>query len=194
MIIFSSFRHTLHYIRKKLEAQGIRVGQIDGSVEDEDRRIISQRFKGPKEEPDTIDVLLFTEVGCEGLDYQFCDTLVNYDMPWNPMRIEQRIGRIDRRGQLSEAVKIYNMITSGTIDAAIYERCLLKIDIFENSIGDCGEILGKINKEITKIMYEQGLTEEERNQKLEKMAENDIIKIKEIRRLEADEKDLYGFD
>lgn len=194
VIIFSSFRHTLHYIRKKLEAQGIRVGQIDGSVEDEDRRIISQRFKSQKEEPDTIDVLLFTEVGCEGLDYQFCDTLVNYDMPWNPMRIEQRIGRIDRRGQLNEAVKIYNMITSGTIDATIYERCLLKIDIFENSIGDCGEILGKINKEITKIMYEKGLTEEERNQKLEKMAENDIIKIKEIRRLEADEKDLYGFD
>lgn len=126
MIIFSSFRHTLHYIRKKLEAQGIRVGQIDGSVEDEDRRIISQRFKSQKEEPDTIDVLLFTEVGCEGLDYQFCDTLVNYDMPWNPMRIEQRIGRIDRRGQLNEAVKIYNMITSGTIDATIMKGACSK--------------------------------------------------------------------
>ena len=171
-----------------MEAQGIRVGQIDGSVEDEDRRLISQRFKGKKEDIDTLDVLLFTEVGCEGLDYQFCDTLVNYDMPWNPMKIEQRIGRIDRRGQMSEAVKVYNMITSGTIDANIYERCLLKINIFENSIGDCAEILGQINKQITKIMYEQGLTEDERNKKLEKMAENDILKINEIRRLEADER------
>lgn len=194
IIIFSSFKHSLYYIKNKLEAQGIRVGQIDGSVEDEDRRLISHRFKGKKEDIDTLDVLLFTEVGCEGLDYQFCDTLVNYDMPWNPMKIEQRIGRIDRRGQMSEAVKIYNMITSGTIDANIYERCLLKINIFENSIGDCAEILGQINKQITKIMYEQGLTEDERNKKLEKMAENDILKINEIRRLEADEKDLYGFD
>ena len=132
IIIFSSFKHSLYYIKEKLEAQGIRVGQIDGSVEDEDRRLISLRFKGKKENIDTLDVLLFTEVGCEGLDYQFCDTLVNYDMPWNPMKIEQRIGRIDRRGQMSEAVKVYNMITSGTIDANIYERCLLKINIFEN--------------------------------------------------------------
>ena len=52
-----------------------------------------------KEEPDAIDVLLCSEVGCEGLDFQFCDLLINYDIPWNPMRVEQRIGRIDRYGQ-----------------------------------------------------------------------------------------------
>ena len=69
-----------------------------------------------------IDILLFTEVGSEGLDYQFCDMMINYDLPWNPMRIEQRIGRIDRRGQQSEAVGIYNMITNGTVDADIYYR------------------------------------------------------------------------
>lgn len=63
------------------------------------------------------------------MDYQFCDTMINYDLPWNPMRIEQRIGRIDRRGQESEAVNIYNIITADTVDADIYNRCLLRIGI-----------------------------------------------------------------
>ena len=57
--------------------------------------------------------------------YQFCDCIVNYDLPWNPMRVEQRIGRIDRNGQKSESVAIVNLITPGTVDADIYERCLL---------------------------------------------------------------------
>ena len=58
-----------------------------------------RRFQLEREHPEAIHVLLFSEVGSEGLDYQFCDGIVNYDLPWNPMRIEQRIGRIDRRGQ-----------------------------------------------------------------------------------------------
>ena len=86
-------------------------------------------------------MLLFSDVGCEGLDYQFCDTMINYDLPWNPMKIEQRIGRIDRFGQQSEAVEIYNMVVQGTIDASIYYRCLNRINIFQESIGDCDEIL-----------------------------------------------------
>ena len=82
-----------------------------------------------------LDVLLSSEVGCEGLDFQFCDFLVNYDLPWNPMRIEQRIGRIDRYGQKSEAVVIVNLITPDTVDADIYERCLMRIGVFQHAIG-----------------------------------------------------------
>lgn len=193
-IIFSSFRHTLGYLKNKLLQRQIRVGQIDGSVDDDERRDLSRRFKLKKDDPDALDVLLFTEVGCEGLDYQFCDTMINYDLPWNPMRIEQRIGRIDRKGQKSDTVKIYNMITNGTIDAVIYDRCLSKIGVFKESIGDCSEILGSINDQITKIMFEPGLTEEERIIKLEKIADNEVMKIQELRTLEQDEKSLFGFD
>lgn len=114
VIIFSSFRHTLAYIRNKLQKRGIRVGQVDGTVPDDERYALRQRFLKDRDDEQAIDVLLFSEVGCEGLDYQFCDTMINYDLPWNPMRIEQRIGRIDRRGQKSDTVKIYNMITDGT--------------------------------------------------------------------------------
>ena len=55
--------------------------------------MLRNRFRLPRENEEAIDILLSSEVGCEGLDYEFCDRLVNYDIPWNPMRIEQRIGR-----------------------------------------------------------------------------------------------------
>ena len=134
VILFSSFRHTLSYVRENLKKKGYRVAQVDGSVPDEERFKIRERFLMDRDQDEAVDILLFSEVGCEGLDYQFCDTMINYDLPWNPMRIEQRIGRIDRRGQKSETVRIYNMITDGTIDATIYNRCLLKIGVFEESI------------------------------------------------------------
>ncbi len=194
VIIFSSFRHTLAYIRKKLIEKGIRVGQVDGSVSDEDRYRARQCFLMDRDERDALDVLLFSEVGCEGLDYQFCDTMINYDLPWNPMRIEQRIGRIDRRGQKSDTVRIYNLITEDTIDATIYARCLSKIGVFEASIGECSEILGDITDQIMKIMFDPTITEEERQMKIEQMADNEVMKVQELNRLEQEEKTLYGFD
>lgn len=194
VIIFSSFRHTLGYIREKLQQRGVRVGQVDGSVPDEERFKLRQRFLDNRDEPQAIDVLLFSEVGCEGLDYQFCDTMVNYDLPWNPMRIEQRIGRIDRRGQKSDTVKIYNIITEDTIDATIYNRCLLKIGVFESSIGDCSEILGDISDQMLKIMFDPNLSESERTTKIEQMADNEVKKVQEMRNLEQEEKSLFGFD
>ena len=194
VIIFSSFRNTLRYINQNLKNLGIRVEQVDGSVADEDRFEFRRRFMLDKDKQDAIDVLLFSEVGCEGLDYQYCDSMINYDLPWNPMRIEQRIGRIDRRGQKSDTVKIYNIITSGTIDAVIYDRCLSKIGVFEESIGDCSEILGDISEQIMQIMFNSELTDEERNFKIEKMADNEVMKIKEMQKLEQDEKTLFGFD
>ncbi len=194
VIIFSSFRHTLAYIKRNLESMGVRVGQVDGNVPDEERFHLRERFLMDREEPDAIDVLLFSEIGCEGLDYQFCDTMINYDLPWNPMRIEQRIGRIDRRGQKSDTVKIYNMIIENTIDEVVYDKCLNKIGVFEDSIGDCSEILGDISEQILKIMFDPELTEAERQMKIEQMADNEVMKVQEMHRLEQDEKTLYGFD
>lgn len=194
IILFSTFRHTLAYVKKKLVARGLRVEQIDGSVKDEMRWELRKRFELPKQEPEALDLLLFTEVGAEGLDYQFCDVMINYDLPWNPMRIEQRIGRIDRRGQVSEVVNIHNVITEGTVDADIYNRCLLRIGVFEQSIGECEEILGEIGNQIEAIAIDPHLTDEERRVKLEVMADNEIMRIQEMNRLENEAKGLFGID
>lgn len=194
IIIFSTYRYTLRYIKTKLLERGYRVEQIDGSVKDEDRCLIRNRFELPKHEQKALDILLFTEVGSEGLDYQFCNMIINYDLPWNPMRIEQRIGRIDRRGQRSEYVNIINMITSGTVDAEIYNRCLRRIGIFERSIGECEEILGEIGNKIEKLVLDGKLSDEERDMKLNQIAENEIRRVQELNNLEEQQKELFGID
>ena len=192
IMIFSSFRHTLSYLYKHLKADGVRVGLIHGDVLDEERLELRNQFEKSREELDTLDLMLFSEVGCEGLDYQFCDCIINYDLPWNPMKIEQRIGRIDRRGQESESVTIYNLITPDTVDADIYERCLERIGVFESALGGSEEILGKITKELRNIAEDYELTEEERRTKLDILADNHIRLRQEEELLEAEQLDLFS--
>lgn len=195
IMIFSSFRHTLRYLEKKLSAAGFRIGVIHGGVPDEERREMRRRFHPQEtspELPEAIDVLLFSDVGCEGLDYQFCDCMINYDLPWNPMRVEQRIGRIDRNGQTSESVAIYNMITPGTVDADIYDRCLMRIGVFHSAVGDCERILGEITSEINRLVNNFSLSDEDRREKLQQMADNQIRSIREQEQLEENQRDLFG--
>ncbi|MDR2728138.1 MAG: DEAD/DEAH box helicase family protein, partial [Chitinispirillales bacterium] len=173
IMLYSSFRHTLFYLFKKLQDDGFRTGIIHGGIPDEERVELRMRFEKNRKENDAIDILLFSEVGCEGLDYQFCDCMVNYDLPWNPMRVEQRIGRIDRKGQNSPVIAIYNMITPGTIDADIFNRCLSRIGVFEKSIGDCEEILGEITRKIKSIADDFTLDEESRRKKLQQLTDNE---------------------
>jgi hypothetical protein len=172
----------------------LRVSIVNGAVKDEERYDLRERFAKSSSEEDAIDIIVFTEVGSEGLDYQFCNTMVNYDLPWNPMRIEQRIGRIDRRGQTSEVVHIYNCLTDGTIDADIFDRCLTRIGIFEQNIGECSEILGELAEGIEKIIIDNTLTAEQRKIKLEKLADNEVANMVELQRLENEAKELFGID
>ncbi|MDR1839746.1 MAG: DEAD/DEAH box helicase family protein [Treponema sp.] len=195
MIVFTTFRHTISYLSRRIkEISGVRAAYVDGTVVDEERYNLHERFALPKDDPEALDILLFTEVGSEGLDYQFCNTIVNYDLPWNPMRVEQRIGRIDRRGQKSDVAHIYNCVTKDTIDEEIYERCLLRIGIFEHSIGDCSDILGELVRSINDLVLDPELTEKERLDKLEQLADNEVRKVQEMRRLEDDEKQMFGVD
>ena len=192
VMLFSSFRHTLHYLYEHLKADGFRVGMIHGGTPDEDRVELRNRFEMQRDEKDGLDALLFSEIGCEGLDYQFCDCIVNYDLPWNPMRIEQRIGRIDRWGQKSEKVAIFNLITPGTVDADIYERCLMRIGVFNNALGGSEEILGEITREIRNIAENFSLSEAERGEQFQQLADNKIRLIQEQDDLEQKQLELFG--
>ena len=192
VMLFSSFRHTLRYLYERLGKDDFRVGMIHGGTPDEERVELRSRFEKPHEDKDSLDVLLFSEIGCEGLDYQFCDCIVNYDLPWNPMRVEQRIGRIDRVGQNSETVAIVNLITPGTVDADIYERCLVRIGVFENALGGSEEILGEITREIRNIAENYALSEEDRRAKLQQLADNEIRLIQEQEELEQKQMELFG--
>ncbi len=192
VMVFSSFRHTLKYLFGHLQTDGFRVGLVHGGTPDEERVELRSGFQLPRDDGEALDVLLFSEVGSEGLDYQFCDCIVNYDLPWNPMRIEQRIGRIDRKGQQSESVAIYNLITPGTIDAEIYFRCLVRIGVFHRALGGGEEILGQITREIRDVADNLTLSAEEQAAKLQQVADNHIRLIQEQDSLEEAQLELFG--
>lgn len=192
LLVFSTFRHTLAYLVEQLSGESVRLGLIHGDVPDDERRELRHRFSLPKEDPQALEVLLSSEVGCEGLDFQFCDALVNYDLPWNPMRVEQRIGRIDRYGQRSETVAIHNFITPGTVDAEIYERCLLRIGVFRQALGGSEEILGRLTREIRNIAENLTLSPAEQARRLQQLADNQILVIQEQAKLEEEQSTFFG--
>lgn len=143
LIVFSFFKKTLNYLSSKLIELNYKVGVIHGDYTVEERFNTIKRFKNGD-----FDILLSSEVGSEGLDMQFCNVVVNYDLPWNPMRVEQRIGRIDRIGQKHNKLLIFNLCISGSIEDRIYNRLYEKLNIFENSIGELEPILGNLEKEL----------------------------------------------
>jgi len=143
MIVFSFFKKTLNYLETKLTALGYKVGKIHGDFTIEERFAKIKEFK-----KGTFDILLSSEVGSEGLDMQFCNVVINYDLPWNPMRVEQRIGRIDRIGQKFDKLHIFNLCISGSIEDRIYNRLYMKLDIFESSIGELEPILGDLQNRL----------------------------------------------
>lgn len=194
VLVFSTFRHTLRYLSRKLEDAGVRYALVQGDIDDGERSERRRRFKLPKVDPNAIDVLLSSEVGCEGLDFQFCDCLINYDLPWNPMRIEQRIGRIDRYGQESESIRIYNVITPGTIDADIYNRCLLRIGVFHAALGGSEEILGAVSQDLSKVAESYALNEPQRQERLQQLADNHVRRLEEERKLDEQQGELFGLN
>jgi superfamily II DNA/RNA helicase len=94
-------------------------------------------------------VLLCTDAAAEGLNFQFCGALINYDMPWNPMRVEQRIGRIDRLGQRYPNIQIINLHYADTVEADVYQALRLRIGLFESVVGRLQPILARLPTLIT---------------------------------------------
>ncbi|WP_121628772.1 DEAD/DEAH box helicase [Poseidonibacter antarcticus] len=160
MIVFSFFKKTLDYLEIKLQKLGYSVGKIHGDFSIEDRFAKIKEFKNG-----SFDILLSSEVGSEGLDMQFCNVVINYDLPWNPMRVEQRIGRIDRIGQKFDKLHIFNLCIIGSIEDRILNKLYGKLNIFESSIGELEPILGELEKEfnISELMK---LSQEEIDEKL----------------------------
>jgi SNF2 family DNA or RNA helicase len=111
-------------------------GQMTNQVKDEQ----IESFRQSK------DILITTEIGGEGRNLQFCHQMINYDLPWNPMKIEQRIGRIHRIGQENE-VRIYNLCGAGSLEDHILEILDRKINMFEMVIGEIDMVLGRIGSE-----------------------------------------------
>ena len=139
-IVFVNYLGTLDHLSTFLSWNDIPHAVFHGRMNNQQKDAEIQSFREEK------DILVTTEIGGEGRNLQFCHQMINYDLPWNPMKIEQRIGRIHRLGQQNE-VMIYNLCGAESIEEYILEILDRKINMFEMVIGEIDMILGRIRDE-----------------------------------------------
>ena len=139
-LIFVHSRATLAHVGERLTEAGLPFARFDGTLSGPEKDAAIAEFR------DHTPVLLCTQSGGEGRNIQFCNTLINFDVPWNPMAIEQRIGRIDRIGQDRE-VFVFNLVTRGTLEEQMLAMLEEKIAMFELVVGEVGAILGALEEE-----------------------------------------------
>jgi ATP-dependent helicase HepA len=182
VLLFTEFRETQEYLRGRLEAIGWDVQLFHGQLKPEAKDAAVEAFRGSLRPS----ILLSTEAGGEGRNFQFCHLLVNYDLPWNPMRVEQRIGRVDRIGQ-ANVVQVFNFWVKGTVEERVLDVLERRINIFEETIGGLDPILGDAERDLTRIFQLGG---DERDRALHRFEEEIEKKISQARSAEEKLRDF----
>ncbi len=144
IVIFTGFKATQKYLADNLGNLGFSVSKFHGGLSLEDKERAIREFR------DSSQILISTEAGGEGRNLQFASVLINYDLPWNPMKVEQRIGRLDRIGQ-KQKVRILNLFRCETVEERVHEVLSDRIRLFEESVGSLDAILGDIEKQIENL-------------------------------------------
>lgn len=145
VLLFTQFIDTQKFLAFTLQRQGYEVAQFNGrmSLDEKERQV--RQFR------DDAQIMITTEAGGEGRNFQFAHILFNYDLPWNPMKVEQRIGRLDRIGQ-SKPVLIYNLVCLETVEERVLDVLDRRIGLFEESVGSLEPILGDVEGDITRLV------------------------------------------
>jgi hypothetical protein len=142
-VVFTEFRRTQDHLAKLLESKGYSVTCLSGDVSGTDKRQgLVEDFRSRTQ------ILLMTEAGAEGLNLQFCNLVVNYDLPWNPQRVEQRIGRCHRYGQQRDVLVLNFLNRSNAADARLYDLLAQKLALFDGVFGSSDEVLGALGSGI----------------------------------------------
>lgn len=187
IVVFAYFRPTLYYLNERLSQEGIdSVVLVGGGTVD--KYGVMENFKNPKGPS----VLLASEVASEGVDLQFSRVVINYDLPWNPMKVEQRIGRIDRLGQLSPKIKIWNLFYANTIDARIYDRLYKRLGIFEYALGGLEAVLGDEIQKLTMDLLNGSLSPSQEEERISQTQQALSYLIDEEKRLEKNANNLIA--
>ena len=139
-LLFTRYRHTIAYVAEALGAAGIEHVQFHGGMDGDAKRAAIEAFRGGTR------VMIATDVGGEGQNLQFCHCLVNFDLPWNPMLLEQRIGRLHRFGQ-TEEVTVYNLCARGTVEERVLDVLDRRVHLFELVVGEMDMVLGNLADE-----------------------------------------------
>ena len=161
VVLFAFYKNTLHYLAERLQEDGVDPVVLHGGM---DKQQALKTF----EDPNGPSILLSSEVASEGVDLQFSSLLINYDLPWNPSKIEQRIGRIDRIGQEAPKILIWNFIYAETVDDRVYSRLLQRLNIFERALGSMEMILGDEIRSLSYELLSHNLTPEQEQDRIDK--------------------------
>lgn len=153
VLIFTQFKETLAYLRRLL-GERFKTVVFHGDMDSVEKDATVDAFRDPA----GAQVMIATEAAGEGRNLQFCHVMVNYDLPWNPMRIEQRIGRLDRIGQ-THPVEIYNFALGDTLEDRVMEVLHNRINIFESTIGNLDPILGDIERDVRDLLLRRQSSE-----------------------------------
>ncbi|MBF8303168.1 MAG: box helicase, partial [Candidatus Dadabacteria bacterium] len=183
LIVFSRFRGTIEFLREELEKNAVPcftyTGDLSAQARGSDRT--SERSRRLNEFKDSEwSVLISTDTGAEGLNLQFCGVVVNFDLPWNPMLVEQRIGRIHRLGQERPNVFVYNLAVKDSVEDNIVLRLYERLKLFELAIGELDEVLSRVAEEesIEEVLQDHILAVLTKKTEAEKEAEREKLEAK----------------
>ncbi|MCG3163355.1 MAG: RNA polymerase-associated protein RapA [Acidobacteria bacterium] len=188
-MVFVHHRETLHRLAELVKREGVACEQFEGGMTGPEKDAAVRRFH------DEVPLLICTESGGEGRNMQFCNTLINFDLPWNPMTIEQRIGRIHRIGQTRD-VFVFNLAARGTLEEQVLKILDEKINMFELVVGEIGEILGEMDEEqdFGELVYAAWIetTEAERESAFEQLGERLVEAKQQYEEVKALDEELFG--
>ncbi|MGB9888810.1 MAG: DEAD/DEAH box helicase, partial [Anaerolineae bacterium] len=185
LLIFTESRDTLEYLAERLRAWGYAVVTLHGAMG------LDERIRAEHEFREKAQVMVSTEAGGEGINLQFCSLMVNYDIPWNPNRLEQRMGRIHRYGQTKE-VHIYNLVAAETLEGRVMEALFRKLERIRATLGSdrvfdvIGEVVvGRSLQELILDAVTQRRTLEEILAEIEAVPDEEAIRKAREAALEA---------
>ncbi|MSQ84541.1 MAG: DEAD/DEAH box helicase, partial [Myxococcales bacterium] len=181
VIVFAFFKRTLAHLQACFAEDGIKTVLISGDIAVAERQVRIDRFRDDA----TIDILLASEVGSEGIDLQFASVVVNYDLPWNPMVVEQRIGRVDRIGQASPTITVLNFCLRGTIEDKVLLRLYERVKLFEGMVGEIEPIVGEQVFDLASHVLVSKLSDDEIQRRVDQTANalvNQVVQAEQLNR------------
>jgi len=179
VVIFTQFIETQEFLAATLRHNGYTVSIFNGRLGIDEKEEAVRSFKASDQ------ILISTEAGGEGRNFQFCHLMVNYDLPWNPMRVEQRIGRLDRIGQ-KRPVWIYNLFCEQTVEERVLEVLEQRIGMFQESVGSLDPILGEVERDIERLILSDAASLDEGFREYEAGLERRVREAREKERTLAD--------
>jgi ATP-dependent helicase HepA len=190
VIVFCGFLATIDYLFRKLVAlhPHSSIQSISGKDDIAARKAKATAFKNATAPA----ILICTEIVGEGLDFQFCRYLVNYDLPWNPAKLEQRVGRIDRIGQEAEKIVVFNLVNKLTIEDHIIALLFERVKLFNGALGPLGQLLSKCQKEFHRNVLNTSRSQQQKEDYERRVLETIILKEEEQKRFVNLQAEIFG--